>query len=106
LENQQEQFTKHLPLKTKKVFNYKWLSVAAVTVLMAGFYFNYDANRSQEKEIALAQQQLQESLALVSKHFNKGVSQVNYLETLGQANKQVAYLDEMNNPMGRIFKNN
>lgn len=107
LVNHQEQFTKHVPLKTKRVFNYKWLSVAAVTVLMVGVYFNYKGDiTSQEKEMALAQQQLQESLALVSKHFNKGVSQVNYLGTIDQASKQVAYLDEMNNPMGRIFKNN
>ncbi len=104
LVNHQEQFTKHVPLKTKKVFNYKWLSVAAVTVLMVGFYLNNEIK--EKKEIALAEQQLKESLALVSRHFNKGVSQINYLETLEVAGKQVAYLDEMNDPLGRIFKNN
>jgi len=103
LVNQQEQFTKHVPLKTKRVINYKWLSVAAVTVLMAGFYFKDPSISKKDREdyeIAKA------ALASVSKHFNKGVNQVNYLGTLGQATKQVAYLDEMNNPMSRIFKNN
>ena len=38
LVNQQEQFTKQLPLKTKKRFNYKWLSVAAVAVLMVSVF--------------------------------------------------------------------
>ena len=108
LVNHQEQFTKHVPLKTKKVFNYKWLSVAAVTVLMAGFYFN----RPVEDDLGTystpeeAYSEITKSLNLVSKQFNKGVSKINYLETLEVANKQVAYLDEMNDPMGRIFKNN
>ena len=106
LENQQEQFTKHLPLKTKKVFNYKWLSVAAVTVLMVGFYFNRERGDFTTEEVQLAQQQVRESLELVSKHFNKGVSQVNYLGVIDKAGEQVAYLEEMNNPIGRIFKKN
>ena len=34
LVNRQEQFTKDVPLKTKRNFNYKWISVAAVAVLI------------------------------------------------------------------------
>ncbi|WP_452598724.1 hypothetical protein [Pontimicrobium sp. MEBiC01747] len=108
LVNQQEQYTKHVSLKTKRVINYKWISVAAVTVLMAGFYFN----RPVEDELGTydnpeqAYEEITKSLNLVSQQFNKGTSKVNYLETLGQATKQVTYLDEMNNPMDRIFKNN
>lgn len=105
LVNQQEQFTKHVPLKTKRVINYKWLSVAAVTVLMAGFYFNNSGSIITDQD-RIDYANAKAALASVSKHFNKGVSQVNYLETLGQATKQVTYLDEMNNPMDRIFKNN
>ena len=106
LVNQQEQFTKHVPLKTKRVFNYKWLSIAAVTVLMAGFYFN------SSDELVITDQDRKDyetakaALASVSKHFNNGASKINYLETLQVANKQVAYLNEMNDPLGRIFKNN
>ena len=41
LVTKQERFTKDLPLKTKKKFNYKWLSVAAVAVLMFGVYIKF-----------------------------------------------------------------
>ncbi len=105
LENQQEQFTKHLPLKTKKVFNYKWLSVAAVTVLMVSIFNSYGKDVISQKDRE-DYGKAKAALELVSKHFNKGVSKVNYLGTLDKAGEQVAYLDEMNNPMGRIFKNN
>ncbi|WAC03176.1 hypothetical protein N7U66_06160 [Lacinutrix neustonica] len=107
LVNQQEQFTKQLPLNTKKSFNYKWLSVAAVAVLMVSIFFSNpfandsvtitDADRADYENAKAA-------LALVSKQLNKGVSQVSYLDVIGKAGTQVDYLKELNDPMGRIFK--
>ncbi len=108
LENQKEQFTKHVPLKTKKVFNYKWLSVAAVAVLMVSIFFSKPFSSEEtysKEEQQLAFNQVKASLELVSKQFNKGVSQVGYLEVIEKAGTQVDYLKEMNDPMGRIFKN-
>jgi len=41
LVTKQERFTKDVPLKTKKKFNYKWISVAAVAVLMFSVYTKF-----------------------------------------------------------------
>ncbi len=110
LVNQQEQFTKDVPLTTKKVFNYKWLSVAAVAVLMFGMYFNNtkisqeELGTYSENEKQLALNEVRESLQLVSNVFNKGTRQVSYLGQLENAGTQLEYLGDMNKPLNRIFK--
>ncbi|TYB77410.1 hypothetical protein ES676_03705 [Bizionia saleffrena] len=103
-----EQFTKQVPLKTKSVIHYKWLSVAAVGVLMFGFFFNSFLNETDdytETEKALAYQQVKESLHFVSKQFNKGTEKVGYLEAINTAGIQVDYLKEFNHPLRRVFNN-
>lgn len=105
--NQEEQFTKQLPLNTKKSFNYKWLSVAAVAVLMVSIFFS---NPFANDKVTITEadradyENAKAALALVSKQLNKGVSQVSYLDVIGKAGTQVDYLKELNDPMGRIFK--
>jgi hypothetical protein len=110
--NQQEQFTKDLPLKTKKVFNYKWIAVAAVTVLMLGFYLKTPVVSSYEEyaygtynnpEDAL--NEVTNSLAMISDHFNKGVSTVNYLDEVKKGTETLGYLNEIENTTSIIFKN-
>lgn len=104
--NQQEQFTKDLPLKTKNKFNYKWLSVAAVAVLMFGFYLNTSFGREtytqQEQDIAF--NQFKSSMQMISKNFNKGTSQMSYLGEIDKAKSQVSYLEEIENTTSIIFK--
>ncbi|WP_299887436.1 hypothetical protein [uncultured Lacinutrix sp.] len=102
LVNHQEQFTKDIPLNTKRKFNFKWLSVAAVAVLMLSVYFN-KAEEITAKD-KLDYNNAKAALALVSKHLNKATSQVSYLDAINKAGTQVDYLKEINNPMGRIFK--
>ena len=122
LVNQQEQFTKDIPLNTKRKFNYKWISVAAVTVLMVGLYFgksfNNDLGTYSESEKELAYNEVVKSLEMISGHFNKGTSTVAYLNevekgtsTLGYLNEvnkgtsTLGYLNEIDNTTGIIFKN-
>jgi len=109
LVNHQETFTKPLPktFGTKKVFNYKWLSVAAVAVLMVSVYF-YKPFAPNELSITEAEKieinNAKEALAIMSKHLNKGTVQVSYLNIINKAGTQVDYLKEVTNPMNRLFK--
>ncbi|MCR8668601.1 hypothetical protein NO995_12980 [Aestuariibaculum sp. M13] len=108
--SQQEQFTKHVPLKTKKVYNYKWISVAAVAVLMVGFYFkstsksNDDLGTYQDPQEAY--NEVAKSLAMISGHFNKGVSTMGYLNEYEKGYETLNYLNELENSTRIIFKTN
>ncbi|GGD23661.1 hypothetical protein [Hyunsoonleella pacifica] len=115
LGNQQEQFTKDLPLKTKKVFNYKWVSVAAVAVIMLGVYFTNPFGGSQKCEPNLvgtfcepeeAFNEVSKQLAMISNHFNKGTSTVNYLDEVNKGASTLNYLNEIENSTSIIFKTN
>jgi hypothetical protein len=102
--NQQEQFTKDIPLKSKKTNVYTWISVAAVAVLMLGVYFSKTNDEFSKSEQELAYQQVKTSLELVSRNFNKGTASMNYLQEIDKAGTQIGYLEELTNPMQRVFK--
>ena len=105
LVNEKEQFTKDVPLKTKRKFNYSWISVAAVAVLFFGFYFGSPfVQQPSEEEQQLAFNQFKQAMQMVSSNFNKGASSVGYLDNLDKGAESVNYLDELNNPIQRIFK--
>ncbi|TGV02736.1 hypothetical protein [Flavivirga rizhaonensis] len=112
LGNQQEQFTKDLPLKTTRTFNYKWISVAAVAVLMLGFYLKEPIVASYEEyaygtfnKPEKALDEVTKSLAMISSHFNKGTSTVNYLSEVKKGTATLDYLNEIENTTSIIFKN-
>lgn len=111
LGNQQEQFTKDVPLKTKRNFNYKWISVAAVAVLMLGFYFKTPMVNSYDEyaygtynEPKQALNEVSKSLAMISSHFNKGTSAVRYLNEMEKGTSTLGYLNEIENTTSIIFK--
>jgi len=103
LVNQQETYTKQLPLNTKKQFNFKWLSIAAAAVLMVGIYFNLPKAETITEEDRLAYNQAKSYLKLVSSTFNKATAKVSYLGVIDKAGTQVDYLKEIQNPIGRIL---
>lgn len=108
LVNQQEQFTKDVPLKTKRTFNYKWISVAAVAVLMLGIYFGKSINNSDlgtYEDPQLALNEVTKSLEMISKSFNKGTSTVGYLNEVNKGTSTLGYLNEIDNATRIIFKN-
>jgi len=103
--NQQEQFTKDVPLKTRRTFNYKWISVAAVAVLMLGFYFNASVgveDLGTYNEPELAYNEVVKSLEMISSNFKKGTSQVSYLSELEKGVSQVGYLGELEKGFSQV----
>ncbi|KJD33270.1 hypothetical protein PW52_14605 [Tamlana sedimentorum] len=107
LVNQQEQFTKDVPLKTTRKFNYKWISVAAVAVLMLGFYFGTTASKDElgtYQDPQLAYNEVAKSLEMISKSFNKGTATVGYLNEVNKGASTLNYLNEIENSTSIIFK--
>ncbi|WP_274474475.1 hypothetical protein [Mangrovimonas aestuarii] len=89
-----EQYTKDVPLKTKSYFNYKWISVAVVVVLMFGAYFEFVKSPQQNdlgtiEDPQLAYNEVVKSLELMSNQFNKGASTVGYLDEIEQTRKLI-----------------
>ncbi|GAA4951675.1 hypothetical protein GCM10023314_26420 [Algibacter agarivorans] len=107
LVNQQEQFTKDVPLKTKRSFNYKWISVAAVAVLVLGIYFSKSLNNDLGtiEDPQLAFNEVSKSLEMISQNFNKGASTVGYLNEVNKGTSTLGYLNEIENTTSIIFKN-
>ncbi|XCF05652.1 hypothetical protein ABI125_13115 [Tamlana crocina] len=107
--SQQEQFTKDIPLKTKSRFNYKWISVAAVAVLMLGFYLNQSFNKANElgtyEDPELAFNEFSKSMELISQKFNQGASTVGYLKEVDKGTSTLNYLNTIENTTSIIFKN-
>ena len=107
LVNKQEQFTKDVPLETKRNFNYKWISVAAVAVLMLGFYFGtsfYGSELGTYEDPQLAFNEFSKSMEMISSKFNKGASTVSYLNEVNKGTSTLGYLNEVENTTRIIFK--
>ena len=110
-QSKQEQFTKDVPLNTKKTKLYQWISVAAVAVLMLGLIVpTFIGPTEQEKQEALlAYNQTMEALSLVSIGMNEGKQQLNSLvlvsDNLNQGIEEAGKLSEFTKTTNRIFKN-
>lgn len=107
--SQKETFTKTVPLKSKKIFNYKWISVAAVAVLLIGFYFSMPKFQEEDDlgtfdDPMMAYNEVVKSLELISNSFNKGTDKIGYLDQINAGVSKVSYLEEMENTTKIIFK--
>lgn len=82
----EERFTKQVPLKPRR-FNYKWMSVAAVAVLVFGIYFS---NQYQEKKQAeYAYNETKKALQLLAENFGKGTEKVAYLREFEETKQKI-----------------
>jgi len=108
----QEHFTKDVPLKTKTYNMYKWISVAAVAVIMLTVFTQFDNKKSLNdlnSEELLAYNQTMEALNLVSSKFNQGATSLNALNIAGsqfeKGAEKVGYISEFSTTTNKIFKN-
>ena len=83
----EEQYTKQVPLKPRKK-QYRWLSVAAVAVLVFGIYFGKSYQEKREAEYAY--QQTKRALTLLATNFSRGTEKVAYLKEF-EVTKQKIY---------------
>ena len=112
--SKQEQYTKDVPLNTKKTRLYQWISVAAVAVLMLGFMvpklFGPTAEEIQQREEALlVYNQTIEAFNLISLGMNEGKSQLTNLalvsDNINEGAEQASKLGEFNTVTNKILKN-
>ena len=106
LVTKEEQFTKDVPLKSKNTYAlYKWISVAAVAVLMFGIYFQ-NTKPNDEIDPVLAQQTM-EALSLLSNNLNKGTNSVTLLSSnFNKGAENIAFVGAFEETTNKIFKNN
>ena len=110
-ESKKEQYTKDVPLNTKKTKLYQWISVAAVAVLMLGLVVpNFIGPTEEEKQEALlAYNQTIEAFNLISIGMNEGKQQLNSLalvsDNLNQGIEVAGHLSEFTKTTNKIFKN-
>ena len=87
----EEQFTKQVPLNTRKKINYGWISAAAAVVLAFGIYFGPDQYQAyqDEKEAEFAYQETKKALNLLAENFGKGRESVAQLNEFAVAKSKV-----------------
>ena len=105
----QERFTKDVPLKTNRKFNYKWISVAAVAVLMFGVYIKFSnpitSNQLTDDE-RYALNETKRALDLLSSNFKKGTNNLELLSSnFNKGAENILYVDAFENTTNKIFKN-
>jgi hypothetical protein len=107
---QEEQFTKDISLKPNKTITlYRWISVAAVAVLMFGIYTQVNNPVQPTDEQLLAYNQTMDALNLVSSQFKKGNDNINALglmsSSFNKGTENIAYINQFSNATNKIFKN-
>lgn len=112
-QTKQEYTTQEVPLKPKKSNVYKWLSIAAVAVLMFGIYISQpEPVKTELSQLSQEEQELYyktiEALELVSTQLNKGTQQLTVLNTMSESYNQgankVGLIGEFTTTKNKIFK--
>ena len=114
LHTHEEQFTKDVPLKPRKTYTlYKWISVAAIAVLMFGIYTQVDNSRSLSDlsdEELYAYNQTMEVFNLVSSKLNQGSESMNALNMVSsnfiKGAENIAYISEFSKTTNKFLKTN
>ncbi len=112
LQTHEEQYTKDVPLNPRKTYTlYKWISVAAVAVLMFGVYFQMSGPTEAEKQEALlAYNQTMEVFNLVSSKLNQGSENMNTVGLVSanfdKGANNITYINEFSKTTNKFLKTN
>lgn len=87
----EERYTGQVPLTTRKSYS-KWISVAAVAVLIFGIYFG-NKQYQEQQQAQFAYNQTKEALRLLAENLDRGT-------------EKVAYLNEFEVTKQKIYNNN
>ena len=113
-ESKKEQFTKDVPLNTKKTKLYQWISVAAVAILMLGFFIpNWNSGPKTLADYSPEEQQMyleaKEALAMLSNNFNDGTSSLKTLslasENFNVGLEKANHITEFSETTNKLLKN-
>ena len=93
----QEQFMATIPLNTKKRKSVVWLSTAASVLVLLGVglytFNNYNQPKSNDlgtyDDPEVAFRETQKALAMISKHVNKGIGSMQYLNEYEQSKNRI-----------------
>jgi hypothetical protein len=114
-QSQKEQYTRDVPLNTKKTKLYQWISVAAVAVLMLGIFIPTTWNTEpktladyspEEQKMYLETKQ---ALAMLAGNFNDAASSLSTLnlasENLNIGIENAIYITEFSETTNKLLKN-
>jgi len=83
----EERFTKQVPLKPSKKRYIKWISVAAVSILVFGIYFG--RSYQEQKEAEFAYQETKKALSLLATNLGRGTEKVAYLREFEETKQKI-----------------
>ena len=117
LQARNEEFTQDIPLETKKTYTlYRWISVAAVAVLMIGLYFSNPFSTTERTYADLTAEEQQDydnamlAFNMLSDNFKKGTDNITAInkisESFDQGQKNLELLTEFDNTTDKVFKTN
>lgn len=83
----EEKFTRQVPLKPRKKSYIKWISIAAVSILIFGIYFGRSYQEQREAEYAY--QETKKALSLLATNLGKGTEKVAYLREFEETKQKI-----------------
>ena len=83
----EEKFTRQVPLKPRKKSYIKWISIAAVSILIFGIYFGRSYQEQREAEYAY--QETKKALSLLAINLGKGTEKVAYLREFEETKQKI-----------------
>lgn len=114
-QTKQEQFTKDVPILSKKrSYIYQWISIAAVILVMFGIFTQVNDDKMKtlddlSQDELLVYNQTKEAFNLLSSKFSQGASNVGVLGVVGnQLDKgveQVKYVNQFSKTTNKLLKN-